>query len=489
LLAVFIIIPLNNCFASEPVTDIEGLWIGTEETAMNFLSGTQKAVLQIKQNQNGEYIARGIFLWNGDYQSEWELSSIQYDKSTQALTIVDADQDTFKSVIDRKSEMITGAVHLKDKTKNPLNFLRADKNLENKLFHPRIPDKNGKVTYSYKKPIQLDDGLKTASVDDEQIDSEAFTHLIKEIINQKYGRMESILILKDNKLIVEEYFYGYDRSQLHKIHSCTKSITSLLLGIALGHHKNILLNQPLFDFFPQYDSLKTKEKEDITLKHALTMTAGLNWNEFPKEMYETKDWFQFILSLPMGNKPGEKFLYNSGLSILLGGIINHLEGKNAQVYAEEFLFGPLGINRYDWESHSNGTPQCGGGLSMLPRDMAKIGLLLLNDGKWQNKQLVPKEWITQSTRPYVAESEYFDYGYQWWHRSKNNQKWWNDPKNESTEELDMVVALGWGGQRIIVVKDINLVIVTTASNFDNKKELSTFPMVIEKIIPAISNTK
>jgi CubicO group peptidase (beta-lactamase class C family) len=111
------------------------------------------------------------------------------------------------------------------------------------------------------------------------------------------------------------------------------------------------------------------------------MNAGLEWDEYPKEMYETNDCFRYILSRPMESKPGEKFHYNSGCSILLGGVIQFLEAKKALKFAEDFLFRPLGITSYLWETHKDGTLQCGGGLSLRPRDMAKIGLLVLNDGR------------------------------------------------------------------------------------------------------------
>ena len=126
---------------------------------------------------------------------------------------------------------------------------------------------------------------------------------------------------------------------------------------------------------------------------------------------------------------------------------------------------------------------------MLPRDMVKIGLLLLNDGRWNKKQIVSEEWILQSTKPRVPESEFFDYGYQWWYRSKNNKQWWKEPQTVSDEEHDMSFALGWGGQYIIVAKDLNLVVITTASDYKNDKANSKIPMVIEEIIPMTTNSR
>ena len=487
---LLVTITLNSCVNRKLNVEIEGLWVATEETSIKFAHGTQKGVLQIGHDKKGELTARGIFLWNDEYISEWNLVNIEYDYPTHQITINDADGDTYKGILDVERKKITGAVHLQNNTKDSLNFKPGDDNLKTLLFYPRIPDKNGEVNYSYQIPDQLDDGLQSAPISSTDIDSEFIVGLINEIIDQKYGRLESLLILKDNKLIVEEYFYGYNRLRLHNIHSCTKSITSLLLGISLEQHKSVQVDQPIFSFFPKYDSLKTKEKESISLKHALTMKAGLEWNEFPHEMYETNDWFQYILSRPMESDPGEKFNYNSGCSILLGGVINFLEGKPANDYAEEVLFSPLGISEYYWQTHENGTPQCGGGLRMLPRDMAKIGLLVLNDGRWQNKQIVSEEWIQESTKPYVPENVFFNYGYQWRHRSKNNPQWWEDSKIDVKDEHEMIVALGTGGQLIIIVKDLSLVVVTTASDYDDDRLVSRkITMTIEEIIPAFTNIR
>jgi CubicO group peptidase (beta-lactamase class C family) len=183
-------------------------------------------------------------------------------------------------------------------------------------------------------------------------------------------------------------------------------------------------------------------------------------------------------------KPGEQFNYNSGCSVLLGGIIQFLEAKKPLAFAKEFLFEPMGITNYTWESHNNDILRCGEGLWLRPRDMAKMGLLVLNDGKWHDKQLVSKEWIHESTKPQVKESNYFDYGYQWWHHSKNNLQWWKEPNAASPKEHDMITALGWAGQYIMIIRDLNLVIVTTSSDFESGViARSKVPMVIEEIIP------
>jgi CubicO group peptidase (beta-lactamase class C family) len=378
---------------------------------------------------------------------------------------------------------------MQNKIQKPLTFIRADKNLEIRLLYPRIPDKNGKITYSYKKPEQIDDGLKTASIYDKNINSEALINLVKEIINQKYGRIESLLILKDNMLIVEEYFYGFNRTQTHNIHSCTKSVTSLLVGMVLDRHKKIHIDQHLFSFFPQYDSLKTEDKAQITLKNVLTMTTGIQDHKGPPEKDRPDDPFRYVLSKSLTTKPGKVFKYSNESTDLLSGVIYSVEGKRADEFAKEHLFGPLGIHKYFWEIE-DGIVHCHSDLHLLSRDMAKIGLLVLNDGKWQNNQIVSKEWICESTRPHAKESEFYDYGYLWWHHSKNNLQWWKEPNASSPKEHNLVTALGFGGQYIMIIRDLNLVIVTTASDYDDGHiARSKIPMAIEEVIPIFEESE
>ncbi|MEJ2542939.1 MAG: serine hydrolase [Calditrichaceae bacterium] len=461
-------------------TDIEGLWKSTDEASSLFAPGADKVALLIKRDSTKILTARGFFLKNNEFKFEWEFNHVQYDSIAQRISILDSDLDTLICSLDAKNGILKGEIN----NEVSLNFVRAGKNLEIRLFHPRIPDRSGQISYRYEKPVQIEDGLKTESIYSNSIDPSLISNLIREVIDQKYGSIKSLLILKDNKLVIEEYFYGYNRDDLQQIRSCTKSITSILFGIALDHHKDVRTDQSIFTFFPKYNSLKCEGREKIKLEHVLTMMAGFQWDDIPSEMFKADDCFHFILSRPLETEPGEKFIYNSGCSILLGGIISSLEKEKTRVFAENKLFKPLGINDYIWETHKDGTLQCGSGLSLRPRDMVKIGLLVLNDGKWQDKQIVSKEWIRESTKPHVPESKFFDYGYQWWHHSKNNLQWWKEPNAASPKEHDLITALGHGGQYIMIIRDLDLVIVTTASDFENGHiARSKIPMAIEKIIP------
>ena len=465
---------------------IDGLWRCTPETSLKFPNGTLEPVIKISGAINQELAVQGCFLWDGLYYDEWELPDIQFNDSANQLTIIDGNGSTFFGIVDPEMQTITGVVYSgdpdNDVPEDSLDFIRVDSNLANALFYPRLPDLNGNIKYVYHQPEQINDGLQTASIFESTSDSAAFFDVMVRLIRQDFGRMESLLIMKDHKLILEEYFYGYDRTRLHNIHSCTKSITSLLLGIALDRHNSINVEQSIFSFFPQYDSLITEENEQISLKHLLTMTAGFKEEEGFEEM-EYNDELKYFLSRPLDSKPGEKFKYCNDCTDLLGYIIHSMEGKHVDKYAEENLFGPLGITEYYWEIE-NGVPHCHSDLYLLPRDLAKIGLLVLNDGKWLDEQIVPEEWIIESTSPRVMESKYFDYGYQWWYRSRENVAWWKEADARIEDEHDKIIALGYGGQYIMIIRDLNMVVVTTASDYgDGSRARSKIPMVVEEIIP------
>jgi CubicO group peptidase (beta-lactamase class C family) len=481
LATILIIISLTSCSDNSTKTNIEGLWISTEETTTQFGPGVQNVALLISSDNNKIISARSFFMRNDDFKMDWKFINVQYDSIAKRIFMVDSDSDTLICSLDAKNQILKGTIHSDDEISDPITFIRTDKDLSG-LFYPRIPDSNGQVTYTYNKPEQIDNYLQTDSIFKFAKDSTSVYNLMERIINREFGRLESILIIKDQKLLLEEYFYNYNRTKLHRINSCTKSITSLLLGIALDQQKMNNVEQSVFNFFPQYASLKTPEKERITLKNVLTMSAGFEEEDEFEDSGEDK-FIQYILNSPMATKPGERFRYSGKCTNLLGGIIYTIENKQADEFAKEVLFNKLGISNFKWEKE-NGVIPCDAGLEMYPRDMAKIGLLVLNNGYWNGEQIVPKEWIVTSTKPYVAESEFFDYGYQWWYRSKRNKSWWNNPVHGGKTEHDMFLALGAGGQYIMVVRDLNMVIVTTSSDYngdgmDHKK----VSMVIEEVVP------
>ena len=462
---------------------VDGLWHCTDETALKFPHGQLDPMLLISGSSQGSTTIRGCFLWNGLFYDEWHLADYSYDDSTNALILNDEDGSVYSGIVNWNYEHIYGMFQGDDPgdPRDSLEFVREKTWKPEDLFYARKPSSDGSISYIYQQPELAVDGLTTGSVFEFTNDTTAFYKLITGIIRQKYGRMESLLILKDRKLIVEEYFYNHDRSTLHNIRSDTKSVVSILLGIALDLHPEANIDQSMFDFFPEYDSLKRPDNQAISLKHLLTMHSGLIEPEYIQEDdYDNK--LLYYLGMPTECGPGTRFRYCNECSNILGGVIHSLTGKQADKFAKDVLFDPLGIKTYYWETE-NGVPHCHSDLHMLSRDEIKIGLLVLNQGKWNGNQIVSEKWISESTKAHVKETKYFDYGYHWWHRSNKNVPWWRDTEDLINTELEKIIALGYGGQYIFIIRDLNMVIVTTAFDADGRRARSKVAMVVDEIEP------
>lgn len=275
-------------------------------------------------------------------------------------------------------------------------------------------------------------------------------------IRQHDIRIHSLLLVRNGYVILEAYFFPFDKDNLHDLASVTKSVTSTLVGIAIDQRKVRSVNEPVADLFPRRTIANgDARKAKLTLADLLTMTSGLACHPEDNEltlhqMMNSKDWLQFMLDLPMTAEPGQNFVYCSGGTHLLSGIISETTGMNALAFARSSLFEPLGIHDVVWPADPNGNNHGWGDLHLRPGDMAKLGYLWLNHGMWDGKQVVSADWVTNSTRVHAHTSSDSDYGYGWWVR----------PKDKLYE------AVGRGGQRITVLPELNLVAVMTGGGFE-----------------------
>jgi CubicO group peptidase (beta-lactamase class C family) len=236
--------------------------------------------------------------------------------------------------------------------------------------------------------------------------------------------VDSILVVRHGRIVLEEYGPGYTPSLRHPLYSVTKSVTSMLVGIAIDQGFIEGLDVPVTRLLPDYDSANPDpRREQMTLEHLLTMSDGIDWREhdFPYEDDRnivgqaelSADAVQFVLDRPMARAPGEAWAYNSGASILLGAILEEATGRNLVLFAREVLFDPIGVGTVYWEQMSDGHYQTGGGLHMAPRDMARLGYLMLHNGNWNGEQIVPADWVARSTRTHYQAFGPYGYGYQW----------------------------------------------------------------------------
>ena len=343
--------------------------------------------------------------------------------------------------------------------------------------------------YQYSVPDKIDDGWETASLIEANVNSAKIINLIKNILAGEYPNTHSVLLVKDGKLLLEEYFYGYNRDDLHYLASATKSITSILVGISLDQDMIRDVDQNVFQIFPDYLGTKwISKKYEITLRHLLSMTSGIEWDENrsindPRHDYFAMrrggDWIRYVFNKELVAPPGQEFNYNGGLSALLGEIIRRTSGLDAEKFSEKYFFDPLGISHYRWLKYNDGSINTGGGLLLKSRDMAKIGQMMLNNGKYKGKKIVSEEWIAESTKTHISGKSHpivSGYGYQWY----------CDETTINSKKMKTYFAQGLGGQYIFIVPGLKLTAIFTSQLLDNSGGyFRPQVMMTEYIIPAM----
>ena len=290
----------------------------------------------------------------------------------------------------------------------------------------------------------------TSTPEAQGIDSETLVGMLQ-FLQDEESRFDSILVVRNGYLILEVYRFPYNADESHPLFSATKAVVSALVGIAIDAGLIEGVEQPVVDLFPELTIANMDDdKAAITVEHFLTMTGGLNWSGVQPQQ---------ILDNPVEDPAGTVFEYSNSQPRVMSSAIEHASGMDALAFGRENLFDPLGISveDNDWDIVGAGTRDGASGISLTPRAMAKIGYLYLNDGMWDGQQIVPAEWVGQSTIPHVegvdgiglqsAPIPVDGYGYYWWINA----------------EAEYYMAWGFGSQLIVVFPEKNVVVVTTSN--------------------------
>ncbi len=372
------------------------------------------------------------------------------------------------------------------------------------------------TNYHYSKPTQLTDGIVAGDIADSTIDSNQIIELTKLILQDTFPNIHSLLIAKDNKLIYENYFSGEDENwgsnegyvthsinDLHDIRSISKSVVAACIDIAIQQQKIKSINDPVFNYLPDYAACKTVRNETITIKDLLTMSSGIQWNESvphgtsannETQMERSIDPVEYVLRQPMDTVPGKVWNYNSGGVQVLAEIIRHVSGKNIDLFAAKHFFAPLGITAYKWTYSSNTAiwfhlnklfskrrkfPAAASGLRLTSRDLLKFGLLYLNDGRWNGKQILSENRVAETLKTQILrEPNPSENGYSY--------LFWTQTDTINNKPLHFIVAKGLGGQRIFISKELNLIVVITAGNYKKSGILNDGQAAFDKyILPAL----
>ncbi len=370
---------------------------------------------------------------------------------------------------------------------------------------------NSSGQYIYQQPEQGNDGLDVGTLEEVNMDVKKMESAVNKISDGRFKEVHSMLIYKDGKLVMEEYFPGHrykwdapyhhgelmnwDKTMLHGAKSVTKSITSTCIGIAIDRGFIKGVHQSIFDYLPEYQHLKKDGKEAITIEHLVSMTSGLAWNEWGAPLSSAANdivglWFPpcedpiaCILERPLVSEPGTSFTYSGGNMIVLGEIIKNATKMPIDEFSTNYLFEPLGIDSSEWALRfENGVIEAAGSLELTPRAMTKIGVTFLNKGVWNGKQIISSNWVEKSTTsfpgnhginiPGLASGKH-GYSYSWWTKSYN----------KSSKEINMFNAGGWGGQKIMVLPELNTVVVFTGGTYTSN--VKVFKILEKYILPAI----
>lgn len=365
----------------------------------------------------------------------------------------------------------------------------------------RIPARS--TIYGYHKPQANNDGIVTDELNNVGIDSTLIIKLTKLILADSIANVHSLLIVKDGKLVYENYFAGNDQkhgknlgyieNSMHQLHDCrsiSKSIVSACIGIAIQKGMISNVNDPVSKYLTE---IKDSVKGTITIQHLLTMTSGLEWKEIGSygsffnsetQMGLRFNPVKYILRKTVATTPGSRLNYSAGNTQLLAEIIYRISGLRVHEFARKHLFYPLGIRNHEWVSlFLKKTPAAASGLRLTSRDVMKFGLLYMNDGNYNNTQVMDSAWVKESFQSFVQRPDLRDlkikeggYGYSFWTYTDTIQ----------SRPIEIIEAKGNGGQSIFFCKSLNLLVVTTGGNY-NKPNDDPYRMLTKHIIPAVAS--
>lgn len=335
-------------------------------------------------------------------------------------------------------------------------------------------------------PPALSDGWEVADLASQDVEAEPVRNVVT-FLQDNPTNIHSMLIVRNGKLVLEAYFTGWHRDRVHALRSVSKTFMSTVTGIAIdnGHFS---ADQKISDLLPAYAALIDDQKKQIEVRHLLTMTSGIDWDE---KSYEPEDprndetsfdrsdhRLAFLFEKGMAAVPGEEFEYNSALPVVEAAIIQQTTGVPAHDFAVEHLFKPLQITNYYWRTDPNdGYVTAIGPLFLCPRDMAKLGQLYLDSGTWRGQRVVSKQWVKEATVAFKGNEELGEgYGYHWWTASYN----------VSGRKVRIYYARGSGGQYIFVTPETNSVVVFTSGNY-SRPQSAPVGILLNTILPAMKN--
>jgi CubicO group peptidase (beta-lactamase class C family) len=427
-----------------------------------------------------------------DYAGHLKVSFAASPKDTALVAIINQSEYILKNESPDAFSTRYDTIHfLRDSHNIPSAYISKKdtfKLLSKNVFFPETmwyPRLKGKDSYEYKIPENLNDGLTVGDINKAVLDTALLGEMMQKIINGTYPNVHSVLIIKDGKLIFEQYFYQYTKDSVQEMRSATKSFFSALTGIAIDKGFIKSKEETVLSYFPEYILNNMSDaKKRITVENLLSQQTGLDCdisnsksagNE--TEMDYSDDWVKFTLDLPMIDTPGRNGRYCSGNPVTLGRIVEKTARMPLLQFTTKYLFEPLGFTNYQWyfkPDKSNAENYCQ--VYLTPREMSKFGLMYLDNGIWNGKQIVSSDWVNQSFKRHSV-IQGVDYGYLWWLKYLD----------AAGVRYATKAAQGNGGQRIYVLKEQNMVAVITGGNYNSQSPSDE--LMKKYILPAFNGKK
>lgn len=355
-------------------------------------------------------------------------------------------------------------------------------------FYPRGKNPG---RYVYRPPLGLDDSWPTASLEEVNIDRPAMERFIQKLLGMPMDstdalQIHSVLIARHGKLVLEEYFHGEHRYKLHGTRSASKSVTAIIVGAAMQAGAPLKLSSPVYQVMNggSFPADIEPQMRTMTLEHLLTMSAGYfcddtndqapgqeskTWNQT-----EESDFYRYTMKVSLVTPPGENSVYCSALPNLALGMVGRATREFPLYSFDRLVAGPMKIKQYAWLLDPAGNPYGGGGVQFLPRDFLKFGQLMLNDGMWEGRRILSRDFATKATaRLYNLRKIYYGY------------LWWNEDYPYKKRKVQTIRATGAGGQSITIVPELDLVVAVYAGNYNHRIQGEAHDMIPRSILPAV----
>lgn len=347
---------------------------------------------------------------------------------------------------------------------------------------------SGAGPYIYQPPPELGDGIAVGDLASAGLDGSVANAIVRGVVDGRYADLHSVLLYRGGRLVLEEYFYGYDRGRPHQMRSATKSVVSAVVGLAVargalaGEEERVTARLPYAAYANPHP-----QKQALTLGDLLTHRTGLACDDWDpsspgneSRLGETEDWVKSFLDLPVAAERGTTARYCSAGVWTAGRMVEIATGEPLPAYAQRLLFDPLRIRGEDVRWNTTLSRENAGTFAQLhlrPRDMLKLGILYRQEGRWDGRQVLPAEWVRRSTAVHAQVGDQ-GYGYYWWHQ------WLAVPTASGTRRVDMVLATGNGGQKIALIPSLDAIAVFTGGAY-NAEDTPPNAVLIDILLPAL----